>query len=135
MRDSNKCFYGNAHEKIDAIFERADFRVSADSAFNAQNRDSMVKSTPEDELGLRTLCSRENTSIRQLSEWGMRAIQGSFPRLLDDILYEEHGERHLTLHLVLLFHNFKTRCIGINQINNSFMLHLLLDSKYFTGDY
>ena len=33
------------------------------------------------------------TSMRQAAEWGMRAIQSSFPRLKDTFVYEETGER------------------------------------------
>ena len=48
----------NAHEKLDDIFKRTDFRASVDSAFNVQNRDSMIKSTPSDVFGLDTIRAR-----------------------------------------------------------------------------
>ena len=34
LHDSNQYFFGNACEKVDAIFERTGFRVNVDSAFN-----------------------------------------------------------------------------------------------------
>jgi hypothetical protein len=37
------------------------------------------------------------TSLRQGSEWGMRAIQGAFPRLTEAIKYETRGERRRVL--------------------------------------
>jgi hypothetical protein len=40
----------------------------------------------------RSAIHRQATSVRQLSEWGMRGLQGSFPRLKDRLLYEERGE-------------------------------------------
>ena len=57
-------FFGNACEKADTIFEYAGFRLSVDSAFNTQNRCSMVKFTPDDVFDLDTIRERENTSIR-----------------------------------------------------------------------
>ena len=65
----------------------------------------------------------------------MRTIQGSFPYLLDDIPYEENRERGVISHLMVLLHNFKTRPVGVNQITNSFILHLLPDSEHFTNEY
>ena len=67
LHDSNQCFFGNEYKKLDAIFERTGFRVSLDSVFNMKNRDSMVKSTPGEVLGLGTIRARENISIRRLS--------------------------------------------------------------------
>ena len=57
----------------------------------------------------------------------MRATQGFFPRLKDDTHYEENGERHVTLHLVCLLHNFKATCVSMNKITNYFMPHLSLE--------
>ena len=48
---------------------------------------------------------RENqdaTSMRQSAEWGMRALQSSFPRLKDRFVYEEQGERKVMLRMILL---------------------------------
>jgi hypothetical protein len=62
----------------------------------------------------------EVTSIRQLSEWGMRMIAGSFPRLKDSLRHEEEGERMVILCLMVHLYNFQTSQVGINQIMNSF---------------
>ena len=72
--DSNQCFCGNVREKVGTVFEHTGFRASVDSAFNAQNRDSMVKLVLGDELSLRTLRARKNVSMRQLPERRTRAI-------------------------------------------------------------
>ena len=42
--------------------------------------------------------NRDATSIRQLSEWGMRAFQSAFPRVQDRLRHEDMGERCLILH-------------------------------------
>jgi hypothetical protein len=36
---------------------------------------------------------KEAASLQQAAEWGMRAIQGSMPRLKDQLKYEENGEK------------------------------------------
>ena len=65
--------------------------------------------------------NKHATSVRQLSEHGMRMIQGQFPRLKDNLTHEEFGERRLILHLMVLLHNHQTSKVGVNQMPNSFM--------------
>jgi hypothetical protein len=50
---------------------------------------------------------RAATSIEQSVEWEMRAIQSSFPRLKDTIVYEEYGERRIIFNC--LFHLYNLR--------------------------
>lgn len=67
------------------------------------------------------LINREATSVRQFSEWGMRGLQGSFPRLKDTLAYEERGERSTILELIVHVYNVRSTLVGINQILNSYM--------------
>ena len=93
-----------------------------DSAFNLANENNLVKSSqrdPNDTHGITV--NRKATSVQQLSEWGMRMIQGSFPRLKDKLHYKEFNEREIIQHLVVLLYNFQTHNIGINEILNTFM--------------
>ena len=63
--------------------------------------------------------------MRQTVEWGMRAIQSSFPRLKDTFVYEDTGERRILMKMVCLLYNLRARTVGrINQIKNVFMRHL-----------
>ena len=62
--------------------------------------------------------------MRQASEWGMRALQGSFPRLKDRFLYEEKGVRAISLELIFRLFNFRTRKVGLNQIQSVYASHL-----------
>ena len=62
------------------------------------------------------LINRDATSIRQLSEWGMRMIQARFPRLKDDIQYEDEGERKTMFRLMYHLYNYQH-----NTILNSFI--------------
>jgi hypothetical protein len=74
---------------------------------------------------------RDATSVRQMAEWGMRGLQGSFPRLKDCLLYEERGERKIILHIVVLLSNYSASTVGINQIQSSFMPHLFCSANQF----
>ena len=63
----------------------------------------------------------EATSMRQSAEWGMRAVQSSFPRLKDRLLYETNGERRIIFKSIFLLYNLRARKVGINQIKNVYM--------------
>ena len=67
------------------------------------------------------IVNREATAMRQSSEWGMRALQSSFPRLKDRFIYEETGERKIILKMMVLLFNVRSRRVGINQILNTYM--------------
>ena len=58
--------------------------------------------------------NRQATSVRQLSEWGMRCLQGLFPRMKDKFRYEENGERKLILQMIVLLY-------GQSQIASVYM--------------
>ncbi len=51
------------------------------------------------------------TSLRQSSEWGMRALQGSFPRC-KKCLPSNFMQRRLVLESIILIHNFRTDIVG-----------------------
>jgi len=59
------------------------------------------------------------TSLRQASEWGMRALQGTFPRLKSRLCSNAAKRRNIILACVLL-NNFRTHFIGLNQITTVF---------------
>ena len=59
--------------------------------------------------------------MRQSAEWGMRALQASFPRLKDRFIYEENGERRLMMKMCILLHNLRARRVGINQIRSVYL--------------
>ena len=73
------------------------------------------------------LLLREATSLRQMSEWGMRAFQASFPRTKATIHYEERGERGDFLLTIVLLFNYRAAKVGMNQIQSTFMPELNLD--------
>ena len=73
--------------------------------------------------------NRQATSLRQLSKWGMRGLQASFPRLRDRLRYEEQGERKLIIQVIVLLYNFRAATVGQNQIQSIFMPWLENDTN------
>jgi hypothetical protein len=63
--------------------------------------------------------SNRYVRLRQASEWGMRVLQGTYTRL-KSILPADHEFRRLLLHGILLMHNYRTNCLGCNQIRTVF---------------
>ncbi len=59
------------------------------------------------------------TSLRQASEWGMRGLQGSFPRCKKRLPSNSLVRRRV-IESIVLIHNFRTECIGLNQIKTVF---------------
>lgn len=63
--------------------------------------------------------SNIHTSLRQASEWGMRGLQGSFPRLKKR-LPSDKTRRRLVLEAIVFVHNLRTDIVGKNQIKTVF---------------
>ena len=72
---------------------------------------------------------RAATSMCQAAEWGMRAVQASFPRLKDTRPYEEFGERRIILTCMFLLYNCWAWLVGINQIRNVYLPFLANDAN------
>ena len=63
--------------------------------------------------------SNVHTSLRQASEWGMRGLQGTFPRVKKR-LPSDSETRRLVIEAIVLLHNFCTEFVGYNQIKTVF---------------
>ena len=94
-----------------------------DSAFVCNTYPFLINSRkPFPDMTLNKIeVARDATSMRQSSEWGMRAFQASFPRLKDRITIEYRGQRKLMMKLLIHLYNLRTRKVGINQILNVYM--------------
>jgi len=46
------------------------------------------------------------------------------PHLKDRIKWEEHGECKFMLQLVIFLYNFRSECVGFNQIASAYLPHL-----------
>ena len=64
----------------------------------------------------------KNVSLRQSSEWGMRALQETFSRLKSRIT-SNYSKCHYIIYSILLLHNFRTKRIGLNPIAVVFNPH------------
>ena len=58
--------------------------------------------------------SNIHTSLRQASEWGMRGMQGTFPRCKKR-LPSDSDKRRLVLEAIVLVHDFCTHYVGFSQ--------------------
>lgn len=58
-------------------------------------------------------------SLRQASEWGMRGLQGSFPRFKKRLPSDKTKRKNIIQSIVLV-HNFRTEIMGCGQINAVF---------------
>ena len=110
------------YDKMEELYNAHLCKVVVDSAFNLTGRNFLIESSQTDpETPDALALNNQATSLRQLSEHGMRQIQAQFPRLKDQLMFEEFGERKVILNLMILMYNFNTAKIGINEILNSFM--------------
>ena len=123
---------GCCHDSTERVYEETGLKLVIDSAFVSGIYDFLIKSlqdnlTAGDELlnvaeQVRNIAvKRAATSMRQSVEWGMRAIQSSFPRLKDTIVYEEYGERRIIFNCLLHLYNLRAQIVGVNQIANVYL--------------
>ena len=128
VHDSLVAEWGNIYPKLERVYDAVGGRCAVDSAFSFQRYPFLVKSGQQHpvtnsrrEFSRQLQINKEATAMRQSAEWGMRAIQSSFPRLKDRFTYEENGERKLMLKMMILLYNLRSRKVGINQIRNTYM--------------
>lgn len=127
FHDSLIADWGKVYQKCERMNELYGGKVAVDSAFCARRGNFLIKSSQNTNACKKSheyKLQREATSMRQTSEWGMRGMQGSFPRLKDRIKYEEGGERRIILELCARLYNFRAREVGINQIRTVYMPNL-----------
>ena len=138
VHDSQVAEFGNIYNRLEEVYLSTGAKCCVDSAFGNVTREYLYKSC-QDLLGSNAPTRRERlldlqkkrqaTSARQTAEWGMRGLQSSFPRLKDRFVYEERGERRITLKMLVLIYNMRARMVGINQIRNTYMPHLNRDAN------
>jgi hypothetical protein len=128
IHDSKVAEWGDVFPKLSRVFNSAGGKCVVHSAFSLKNYPYLVKSSQQDPAannvsnftrGVRL--NREATAMHQSAEWGMRAIQPSFPRLKDRFVCEEFGERKIILKMMILLYNVRATLVGINQIINTYM--------------
>ena len=117
MHDSRVSDFGEIYTKLKYLYEKYGCKSVVDAAFLAKRSTYLVKTNNDITTATRQQI-RERTaeiSCRQLSEWGMRSLQGSFPRIRERFDYKEMGKRKI-IHLIILLSNLQARKVGITQI-------------------
>ncbi|KAE8966495.1 hypothetical protein PF010_g28358 [Phytophthora fragariae] len=79
MHDSQIAEWGSVYAKLEEVFRATGGQVVVDSAFSETTYGFLLKSGQD--VVLPTAIGKQVTSLRQSTEWGMRALQASFPRL------------------------------------------------------
>ena len=133
FHDRTVASFGGLYTLLTDVYNCNGGKVVIDSAFARADYDFIIKSGQEVWFELGENVARQNrqaTSARQYAEWGMRALQGSFPWLHDRFRYKEAGERKTTLLTIVLLYNFRANKVGLNQILNTYMPALSRDVKY-----
>jgi hypothetical protein len=134
IHDSTLCHWGGVYKELSDIYDATGAKCCVDSAFKSNPNPYLIKSSqdvtrcqnPEE-----VLQSLQATSLRQPAEWGMRAIQGAFPRLKDKIKFKaDAAERKVMLKLVVLLYNFRVEHVGLNQIRNTYVPNWSKDATY-----
>ena len=124
MHDSAVCEIGGIYRKLERLWNMYRVKSAVDSAFCASRGEWMIKSVSDITMvSDRRAASliEAAMSLRQTSEWGMRGLQGSFPRLKDRFTIEDFGERKIILEMIVLLYNARANKVGINQIRNTYM--------------
>jgi len=114
---------GGLYDVLRAVFNTTGGKGVVDSAFSKKHCPFLIKSgnRKPGETALETTIRRQATSFRQSAEWGMRAIEGSFPRLKDKLLLSDTIEdRNVFLHAITMLHNFRTCRVGLNQLSSTY---------------
>ena len=82
------------YSKLQKCWKEHHGKVLMDSVFASNMYEFIIQSSqnvPIMEGRQAMLLGQQATSCRQAAEWGMRGLQGSFPRLKDRIIYEKRG--------------------------------------------
>ena len=121
------------YDKLEDVYRTTGGKCCVTSAFGSVKRNYLYKSC-QDHLGSKAPTrwerkldlqrKRQATSARQTAEWGMLTMQASFPRVKDRVVYEERGERRIVLKMFVILYNMRARMVGINQIRNTYIIHI-----------
>ena len=108
---------------------RLDHKICVDQGFPWSGEASGILVGPVPERSARQLhrdvhnrmleLSNVYTSLCQASEWGMRGLQGTFPRCKKR-LPSNSFQRKQVIESIDYVHNFRTELVGFNQIQTVF---------------
>jgi hypothetical protein len=124
---------GGLYVKLESVYDTTGGKAAVDSAFSLKRCPFLVK-LGKKKLGETPLEQRiwhQATFLHQSAKWGMRALQGSFPRLKDRILYlDDMADRKVFLHLIPMIYYFRTKFVSLNQIRSTFYPNFELNGDH-----
>ncbi len=133
VHDRQVAEFGRMYDKLEDVYRTTGGKCCVVSAFGRVKRSYLYKSS-QDHLGSKAPThwerkldlqrKRQATSARQTAEWGMLTMQASFPRVKDIVVYEERGEWRIVLKMFVILYNMRARMVGINQIRNTYIVHI-----------
>jgi len=134
LHDSQLANWGGFYDTLSDVYDQTGGMCCVDSAFACVGKPFLIQSSQkpngnEDAIGL--LQMSEATALRQAAEWGMHAIQASFPRMTERIRIEENGERRVFLHLMPLLYNFRLTNVGLNQLQSTHCPGWSVEAEHF----
>ncbi len=105
MHDSTIADWGSIYNKLAQVYETTGAITCVDSAFCTWNQPYIIKSSQDCHgegdtfaaVRRNVLQKRQATSMWQLSEWGIRALQSSFPRMCDRLVFKQKDEQRIAL--------------------------------------
>jgi len=126
--------------KLEKVYKEHELKFVIDSAFSTMNHDFLIVSSQEDlttdaefdninDQIANIVVKREATSMCQSAKWGMRAVQTSFPRLKDQLVYEENGEQRIMFDCLFLLFNLRSHLVGTNQVTSVYLPSLDIDAN------
>jgi hypothetical protein len=138
--DSTIADWREVYTELAVVHEETGLKFVIDSAFASGTYPFLIKSsqdnlTADEELSeiedqlTNIAIKRAVTSMRQSAEWGMRAVQSSFPRLKDTMIFEKNGEGRNIFSCMLHLYNLRARLVGINQITSVYLPALHNDAN------
>lgn len=130
--DSTMADWGDICHKLKRVYEETWLKFVIDSAFASGTYKFLIKSSQNDLTADKQQLDFEDqiasiavkravTSMQQSAEWWMRAVQLSFPRLKDTMIYEEHEERRIICNCLFHLYNWRAWLMEINLIVNVYL--------------
>ena len=121
--------YGIIYDKLEVYW--CDGKLfTIDSAFGNVHKECLIKSSQE-LIHIQSYraqrITRDATTMSRSAEWGMCDFQSSMPHTKDRMKFEEHGERKVTLPMMILLYNLQARMVGINYMHSFYMRALYRD--------
>ena len=134
VHDSTVAIWGGTYQRLQEMYDKHGAVCCVDSAFASNEVPYLIRSAQDVNIAKTAnemIQMKEATSLRQAAEWGMRAIQGSMPRLTEAMKFETRGERRRVLKLVPLLYNLRLERVGLNQIANTYVPSWSRDLAYY----